>query len=41
MKSVQAKELGGVIGRTEKFFDINSKDVRMKQGPSTYRPSYG
>lgn len=38
--SIRSKGKQVVIGRTKKFFDVRDKELKSRQGPSTYRPKH-
>ena len=40
MNSVRGKGKQVVIGRTKKFFDVTERELKSRQGPSTYRPKH-
>lgn len=40
INSVRGKSKEAVIGRTKKFFDPRDKELKYRQGPTTYRPKY-
>ena len=38
--AVRAQEPSAFIGTSDKFFNLNFKEVSQKQGPNTYRPNH-
>lgn len=40
MSAVQPKNPSAIMGKAEKFFDLNMKEIKRRQGPSSYRPQH-
>ena len=40
VNSVRGKGKQVVIDRTKKYFDVTDKELKSRQGPSSYRPKY-